>query len=1338
MNNALLYIGGFLVVVLAALFAVPHFIDWNSYRGVFEEEATRVLGRDVRIGGAVNLRLLPTPSVSLEKLKIADPGSSTGESLFRADSFTVWLSVPPLLKGVFEANKIEVRRPVVQLVASPEGGGNWNSLSINAGQMPLVPKGVTLQSVTITDGAMVIGTTARPEIARLEAINGELSADALNGPYKFAGTLTSGGASRDVRLATSSIEDNQELRFKANVRTLDTGNTYTLSGKATDLKERAKLEGDLTAELNVTLLSSADAPAGSVPKSEVTAKLNGDASGVELKDIALTLQQAATPQLVSGSAKVTWPERTQVEVALASRWLDFDKLSGSAKAVPVDVARQLFDALSASLPTEADTSTKVMLDQVTLGGDAVSDVRFEASRAGGGALELKGVRASLPGGARVEFDGQLAGAGAARAFSGAVALSGQSLLRFATWGMATEGLVSARADGPFALQGDLALSQDSISVRNARAEIAATPLSGEFTSSFGAHRAITLVVEGERIDADAIWPASLDSRLASQLLGLDLPVPGAQVSSAAISEPDAKTADAAAPAAVSPPKEMDIRIRLRSAELVYANRELKNVDADFALEKGALSMPRLRFTSADGLSVDLEGETNVAAGKGRAGQVRGVVDAPDAAALASLGKGLGLLTGEGQPHNLPALAPLRLAGSVTFGARTERSADVQLDGIAGNARVTGNLLLDGGWQAWRVSPSDVTLSAESGNIARTLAALLGTDARLAALDFEPPRPGRLAIKTLSGTDGGFLSNVSLRAEGIDAEFDGTSKFDATEGWQSAGDVRIKADDARSVLALAGLRSGKGAGQAALDGTFAVASSKSGKTFVFENVQAGASTVSGRVALNAAAPGPDASAKEPSVSLDADLKISSAELPALLAFLTTDTTAAIAAAPQPEAEDKTPPVGNKRRRLSAAATAPLPVMPEPSVWSAHSFDPGLMSGLSGKIRAAFGTLSLEPGLGMSDAVLEATITPGRVDVAKLEGKALGGAVTSSFSLDKDPIGIKMTAAMVLTAGGTSGKDAMFKADASGRASSPAGLIADLKGKGELVLAEGALHVNSPAALSAVAEAALQAKGPAVAGEELATAVSAALKDSKQTLGGFSVPFIIADGAMRFDKVQVDTEEGRSKFGASIELDTLKLESEWQIEPKVRRPAGGERQILAPVAVIYKGKLRDVGTLEPEIAISALERELSVRKMERDVEELERLRKDDQARAAEEKARRDAVEAERVKAIAAQKSARDAAAAAGLPPSPVPQGAAPPAPGQPADAPANNGASLAPVDPTSTTSGPQSESAAVGAADTATQLEGSSNLGRPANAVQPLVRKKRPPDNKSWQPFQTTPY
>ena len=154
MNNGLLYIAGLISLALAALFAVPYFIDWNGYRGVFEEEATRILGREVRVGGNVNVRLLPSPYVSFEKLRIADPTGSTGEPFFRAESFTMRLSAPPLLKGIIEANEIVLEQPVLRLAVDAEGAGNWRSFSVAAGALPFVPAGVTLQSVKIIDGTV--------------------------------------------------------------------------------------------------------------------------------------------------------------------------------------------------------------------------------------------------------------------------------------------------------------------------------------------------------------------------------------------------------------------------------------------------------------------------------------------------------------------------------------------------------------------------------------------------------------------------------------------------------------------------------------------------------------------------------------------------------------------------------------------------------------------------------------------------------------------------------------------------------------------------------------------------------------------------------------------------------------------------------------------------------------------------------------------------------------------------------------------------------------------------------------------------------------------------------
>ena len=145
MNNGLLFLGGLLVFVLSALFAVPNLVDWNSYRGVFEEEASKVLGREVRVGGSVNLKLLPVPYVRFEKVRIANDRGQTGEPFVRADSFTMWLSGPALLRGVLEASDIELNKPVLTLAVDKSGGGNWSNIRLRSGELPFVPRDVTAQ-----------------------------------------------------------------------------------------------------------------------------------------------------------------------------------------------------------------------------------------------------------------------------------------------------------------------------------------------------------------------------------------------------------------------------------------------------------------------------------------------------------------------------------------------------------------------------------------------------------------------------------------------------------------------------------------------------------------------------------------------------------------------------------------------------------------------------------------------------------------------------------------------------------------------------------------------------------------------------------------------------------------------------------------------------------------------------------------------------------------------------------------------------------------------------------------------------------------------------------------
>ena len=283
MNNALLYLGGLLAVTLAALFAVPHFIDWNGYRGVFEEEATKVLGRDVRAGGGVNVQFLPTPYVRFEKVRIADPTGQTGEPFVRVESFAMRLSGPALLRGVLEANEIELNRPVLTLALDDQGGGNWTSLQIKPGALPFVPKDVALHSVKLIDGTFTLFNASSQAIGRADQINGEFSADALKGPFKFKGQAKWSGEVRDIKFATTLPAADGSFQIKANVRAPASATSYMLDGRVEDVTGKVRLTGELTGKLPLSTGAAPGAPAGLSTGPAATPAVTADIPVMDLK-----------------------------------------------------------------------------------------------------------------------------------------------------------------------------------------------------------------------------------------------------------------------------------------------------------------------------------------------------------------------------------------------------------------------------------------------------------------------------------------------------------------------------------------------------------------------------------------------------------------------------------------------------------------------------------------------------------------------------------------------------------------------------------------------------------------------------------------------------------------------------------------------------------------------------------------------------------------------------------------------------------------------------------------------------------------------------------------------
>ncbi|HKD57872.1 MAG TPA: AsmA family protein, partial [Hyphomicrobiaceae bacterium] len=642
MSNFIIAIAVFLITVVGALFAIPYFVDWNGYRSVFEEEATRLLGREVRVGGAVNLHLLPTPYFRFEKVRIADASVNLQEPFFRADSLTVKLAIPPMVRGVLEANDIELLRPVLRLALDNADGWNWQSFGEALARAAFLPAKVTLSSVKIVDGVLALHGPDGTERTRFEAFDGELSTPALEGPYRLRGTFGAQG-DRELRIATARAEGDGNLRFKAVLRVDGGASTYTLDGRVADLMGKPSIEGDISARVPVAGLWQAQPttrlrlprkPMRSDPESgadkgeatfELRAQLHADPAGARLSDLSLAFEQDGRPQLVSGEVKASWRTALAVELSLASRWLDLDRIAGAgAGAGPLASIVPLAVGLRDLLPGESQSRATISIDQANVGREAVSGVHLALVRTAG-KLAIEDLRLGLPGGSRGELKGNVTGPPDAPVFEGSIGLRGTSLVRFLSWATAGAFTLDPRGDGSFGARAQLAMTRGRASLRNIVGDLSGGAVFADAQYAWEGRPELRLRIESPQLDARAFIPAgaSLGEIFDTALRG-PIMSPSGDQSKSAWRGP-----------------QTDAFIRLNAGQLFTAARSYRDVGIEIALEGGRLRIPALRLTGDEGFSLELEGEVDDAAVRPK-GNLRGVVVADRGAGVAPLAELIGV------------------------------------------------------------------------------------------------------------------------------------------------------------------------------------------------------------------------------------------------------------------------------------------------------------------------------------------------------------------------------------------------------------------------------------------------------------------------------------------------------------------------------------------------------------------------------------------------------------------------------------------------------------------------------------------------------------------------
>jgi AsmA protein len=156
-------LAGLLVVVIAAIVAIPFFVDANTFRPTLEARLSAGLGRQVKLG---NLRLSPlSGGLVADNLSIAgDPAFSTLPFLV-AREVRIGVDMKPLIfHRQLHVRSIEIEAPQIHLVEGTNGQWNFSSLSQNAASLTSnSPSTAALfrsvvDSIEIQDGRAVVET----------------------------------------------------------------------------------------------------------------------------------------------------------------------------------------------------------------------------------------------------------------------------------------------------------------------------------------------------------------------------------------------------------------------------------------------------------------------------------------------------------------------------------------------------------------------------------------------------------------------------------------------------------------------------------------------------------------------------------------------------------------------------------------------------------------------------------------------------------------------------------------------------------------------------------------------------------------------------------------------------------------------------------------------------------------------------------------------------------------------------------------------------------------------------------------------------------------------------
>ncbi|MDF3062011.1 MAG: AsmA family protein [Microvirga sp.] len=390
MRDILTVLAGLLILVLAAALVVPPFVEWEAHRERIELALAQAAGTPVKTEGRLELRLLPSPRVRLDQLRLGS-GRADAPALL-ANFVKAEIALTGLFQGDVRFTATRIGRAELRVPTAADG--SWR-LPPEIGSGEALGRRWAFEDLRVQQ---LLVTTVTPTTGRTDqffAENVRVEGQTLAGPWRLEGAT----AGVPFRLATGEIGPDRTVAVKL-AGGGDLHPRFEVDGKLA--LAGAEGEPGLSGTAKLLFGPPAQVAAAGVPVPvAILAGFKTAGKAVELDPISIEAGEGTASLRLSGTGTVRIDDPS-VSLKLEGRRLDIDSFILSAAGQAFREQMPSWSLPPIAVPIDLDLS----LGSIGLAQEELSNFVLRAGLRSGRA-EIRLLELTAPGQTRIAVEGEL-------------------------------------------------------------------------------------------------------------------------------------------------------------------------------------------------------------------------------------------------------------------------------------------------------------------------------------------------------------------------------------------------------------------------------------------------------------------------------------------------------------------------------------------------------------------------------------------------------------------------------------------------------------------------------------------------------------------------------------------------------------------------------------------------------------------------------------------------------------------------------------------------------------------------------------------------------------------